>query len=653
VNCKRKTPGGTAARTACARAVIRGGIDEKTGEVVTAGVLAGRVGWCAALMSGMAGRMLARHWNAGDVGALGGGVDAAGRPLPAAAWMALRRLGWAARAPEGITVNDRIVRMAQEQAGRTLRSASWRQELISAVLATWPADPLNRTKKEWEAVRAAMSGGGHLPSSVLTASTRQILRFADAEGRLPTDLFELQGAPQVARFLLLCACDRQQATIERSPTDPGRVLLRLQLPVQPDPRSYRDWTWVACPIALPPTVPSGAVLHLPALRLANGKVRADVAFTHVVPASRQAGHVIALGVDWGLNTLLSAGAARRAADGTITAVGSGAQYRAAGVLAKGHRLRRQGEALHTKAGHYDRLIAGDQQHPLNAKRAILAEQIRHVSQRRCNLNDALARSAAPWTVDQAIAAGASVIYLEDLRSMEASGMGRTLNTRLSQTVRGKIATWIRHLAAETGITVVTVPARGTSRQCPRCLAPLRHAAAPDKPGRRGWKWAVCPSPVCGWQGDRDQGAWQRIAARGLTHQHTTITDQSSRAMTIPAINNDLENTAVVIAEPARPQPQADRARRKSSCPAPRRRRAPSPARPPGRAGQRPEGHAPTVRLLPRAARRNQDVTTISTPTTRHHPRGAALGAGFHLHAHATPPRWEPEPGKPPRLTQDP
>jgi hypothetical protein len=98
--------------------------------------------------------------------------------------------------------------MAQEQAGRTLRSATWRQELTRAVLATWPADPHNRTKKEWEAVRAAMTGGHRLPSSVVTASTRQILRFQRGQGRLPTDLFELQGAPQVARLLLLCGCVR-------------------------------------------------------------------------------------------------------------------------------------------------------------------------------------------------------------------------------------------------------------------------------------------------------------------------------------------------------------------------------------------------------------------------------------------------------------
>lgn len=147
-------------------------------------------------------------------------------------------------------------------------------------------------------------------------------------------------------------------------------------------------------------------------------------------------------------------------------------------------------------------------------------------------------------------------------------MGRTLNTRLSQQVRGQISDRIRHLAAEIGIAMVTVPARNTSKQCPQCLTPLRHCKAPDKPAVAGWKWA-----------------------------------------------------------PTRP--------------APRRRRAPSPARPNGQAGQRPEGPAPTDRRrLPRAAHRHQGGQAISTPTRRHRPRGAALGAGFHLHAHATPPRWE-------------
>jgi hypothetical protein len=453
-------------------------------------------------------------------------------------------------------------------------------------------------------------------------------------------VFELEPTPRVVRMLLLSACHGQQATIERADEPGRRALLRLQLPIRPDPRSYADWTWVACPIALPPTIPPGAVLHLPTLRIRQGKVRADLAYTHAVPKTGRSGHTVALGVDWGLNTLLSAGAARLHDDGRITALGSGAQFRATGVLAKQHRLRRLSERLHAKADHYQRLIGDRAQHELAGKHDVLRDEICRVSARRSNLNDALAWSAARWAIDQAIAARASVIYLEDLRSMEAKGMGRTMNTRLSQQIRGQITDRMRHLAAETGIAVVTVPARNTSKHCPHCLTPLRHRKAPDQPTTPGWKWAICPG--CGWQGDRDQGAWRRIAARGLTHQIKTVTDRASGHMLIRSVADKLEAKAMLTpaTKTSRDRSKTGPTRHKPTRPAPRRRRAPSPTGPPGPAGKRPEGHAPTNRTrLPRAAHRHQSVTTISTPTNRHKPRGATLGAGFHLHAHATPPRW--------------
>jgi hypothetical protein len=59
---------------------------------------------------------------------------------------------------------------------------------------------------------------------------------------------------------------------------------------------------------------------------------------------------------------------------------------------------------------------------LTAKTAVLRDEARHVADRRSHLNDALAWSAARWAADQALAAGASVVYVEDLRSMEARGM---------------------------------------------------------------------------------------------------------------------------------------------------------------------------------------------------------------------------------------
>lgn len=130
--------GGRTGLTSCARVLIRDGVDESTGEVLPARVMAERAGWCATLAREMTAGLLAGHWNPQDVRGLGSGLDAAGRALPGQAWMALRRLGWGVAPPDGVYVNDRVARMAQEQAGRLLRSAAWRDALTGGVLATWP-----------------------------------------------------------------------------------------------------------------------------------------------------------------------------------------------------------------------------------------------------------------------------------------------------------------------------------------------------------------------------------------------------------------------------------------------------------------------------------------------------------------------------------
>ncbi|GGJ66202.1 transposase [Streptomyces brasiliensis] len=303
----------------------------------------------------------------------------------------------------------------------------------------------------------------------------------------------------------------------------------------------------------------------------------------------------------------------------------------------------QCEALHAKADQYDRLIGGAGDHALAERHQVLRDEIAHVSRRRSNLNDAVAWAAARWAVDQAIVARATVIHVEDLRSVEALGMGRTHNTRMSQQVRGQIIDRMRHLAAEVGIAVVTVPARNTSKHCPACLTPLRHRKAPDRRTTAGWKWAICPNQECGWQGDRDHGARRRIAARGLTHQTKTVADRATGALMIRSVVDRLEAEAVISTAPetsrGRDRSKTGPTRPRTARPAPRRRRAPSPTSPSGPAGKRPEGHAHTARhCLPRAAHRDQGVNTSVKHT--HQQRGAALGAGFHLHAHASPPRWE-------------
>jgi hypothetical protein len=254
--------------------------------------------------------------------------------------------------------------------------------------------------------------------------------------------------------------------------------------------------------------------------------------------------------------------------------------------------------------------------------------------------------------------------------MEVRGKGRTLNTRLSSSARGQIVAHTRHQAARYGIAVVIVPARGTSRYCPACLTAFRHRAAPDRTAP-GWKWASCPNTACGYSADRDVAAWQRIGARGLQHQHLTVLDRASGTYvirrTVPELDRPVRHTTHPgPAIPDGPQQQAAAVDRTKAGPTrnrpvPRqRRRVPAPpgtlaaaSASAGPGGKRPAGRQPqppTHRTQRR--HRRQAPHTMSTPT-RHQPYGARLGAGFHLHTHATPaPRAGRPPGHPRSLFQD-
>lgn len=656
---------GQTERVACASASAFRGLDTVTGEALGAEALAGRVGWLTALVESMCAEVTGARWNRPDLARLASGHDPSGQRLPSHAWMALRMLGWAATVPAGLYVPDRVRRVAEEQAGRALRSAWWRTQITDAVLATWPAgpdaDPLRRTGAEWEALRAACPDGQGVAASILRARTRQIAAFHTAHGRLPAGLCELEAAPGGGRQVVLAAADKQLATLARCEEDSARyAVLTVRLPVRPDPRTRGDWHPVAIRFRLPPTIDHTAALHAPTLRLRGGRLRLDVAHTTAVPRTRRDGHVRAVAFDYGLNTLLTGGSLTLTggAQPTVHTNGQPVFFRPDGILAKADRLRVLAEQLWAKAAHLQSLAEGRaacglRPDPLTtAKLAVVRTEHARVSKRRTRLNEQLAQAAAHFMVGHARAAKASVIYLEDLRDMEARGKGRTLNTRLSGSVRGQIVVHTRHQAARYGIAVVIVPARGTSQYCPRCLTAFRHRAAPDRT-TPGWKWAVCPNRVCGYSADRDVAAWQRIGARGLYHQHLTVLDRSSGTYvirsTVPELDRPVRHTTHPgPATPAVPQQQSAAAVDRTKAgptrnrPVPRqRRRVPAPPGTPasaGPGGKRPAGRPPqppTHRTQRRG--RRQAPHTMSTPT-RHQPRGARLGAGFHLNAHATPQR---------------
>jgi putative transposase-like DNA-binding protein len=360
------------------------------------------------------------------------------------------------------------------------------------------------------------------------------------------------------------------------------------------------------------------------MRVVGGPVRVDLPWRTSVPSVPGAGHTVALGLDWGVNTLLTGTVGKLADTSTGTRVvsdGRMLRFDATGVSAKLHRLRGNREQVAARRDHYARLLEGlpasdpsGQRALLHAKHAILAAEHQHLCDRIRHLNHALAWAAARWAVDQASALGATVIFVEDLATLEARGR-RTGNARLSGQVRGRVVDAIRHLAARAGIATVTVPARGTSQRCPRCGAVLLHTPAPDRIRERGWKWAVCCS--CGLADDRDHAASERIVARGLLAQAHVRTDPKTghHASTMvvegnvararrPKCRTHAARVATRGAVPGRPRNHHCRPSRPKTRPAPHtsrrvpdRRAVPAPATS-TIAGKRPAGQAPKTRPYP-------------------------------------------------------
>jgi hypothetical protein len=360
-------------------------------------------------------------------------------------------------------------------------------------------------------------------------------------------------------------------------------VLRVRLPLTGRPTLPTQWAWHAIRFAVPEHVPACASLCAPTLRLVEGRVRVDLPWRLAVPSAPRAGHTVALGLDWGVNTLLTGTVGKLAVTPTGSRVvtdGRMLRFAATGVSAKLHRLRGHRQTIATRRDHRARLVDGLPENApdraaLTAKHAVLEVQHERVCARIRHLNHALAWAAARWAVDQASALGASVIYLEDLATLEARGR-RTSNARLSGQVRGSVVAAVRHLAAKAGIATVTVPARGTSKHCPRCGKPLHHAPAPDRTRERGWRWAVCPG--CGLAGDRDHAAAERIVARGLLAQSHVQTDpKTGQHATVTTVDGN-------VARARRPKRPTRGARRASHPPTMRR---PAAAAKPGR-------HRPTL-----------------------------------------------------------
>ncbi|MHB9861528.1 zinc ribbon domain-containing protein [Streptomyces sp. YIM S03343] len=614
-----------------------GAVLEDGGHRVGQRVLCERVGFLAALCQDLAARLVAARWDETALDVLAAGVDERGEALPSKGWMALRRLGWNTPGPAsacacacacasasasasaecggvggsvGVFVSDRVRRAGQEQAARALRLALHRRAVVMALLATWPADPSRRTRAEWAALREVLPAG--TSAAQIHNRTRQIRDWARTRaGRLPSGLCELEQPPAVAASVLLAAMDRQQTTLER--LDAARARLRVKLPLTAAPVSRLDWAWHVIDLRLPPAVGPDAVLHAPTLRpTPAGRIAVDLPHSRPLSTAPATGHQVAAGFDWGVNTLLTGTVGRLTGRGESRRVvtdGRPLIFDATAVSAKLHRLRTHREHLAAKRDHYQALANHPgAPHPhgdvLPDKAAVLQREHVRVCARIRHLNDALAWSAARWAVDQTQALGATVIYLEDLTTLQARGRRRG-NARLAGQVRGTVVEAIRHLAAKARIAVVTVPARGTSARCPGCLGPLTHHPAPDRLGERGWKWAHCTG--CHLSMDRDHAAARRIVSRGLLAQSHTTTDRATGTRTI---RTTVDGTVTCVRRPKKTTRRLRRARNAATRPAHARGQKTTPGK------MRPTPARPTPARRSKTSRRTPDVRTVpaTTPT---------------------------------------
>ncbi|WP_157857422.1 zinc ribbon domain-containing protein [Streptomyces yerevanensis] len=631
-----------------------GGVVESSGERVSQALLYERVGYLAGLSRELTRVLVASRWDEASLQVLAAGLDGQGEKLPSKGWMALRRLGWAgAAAPAaGVYVSDRVRRGAEEYAARTLRLALHRRTLLAAVLATWPADPFRRTGAEWTALRALLPTG--VSSAEIRNRTRQVRAYLAEHGKLPAGLCELEEPPEIAAQVLLAAMDRQQVTLQR--VDAGLARLRVKLPLCQAPASGRDWAWHAIDLRLPATVGPEAVLHTPTLRpTRSGRIAVDLPHSRPTAVAPAVGHTLAVGFDWGINTLLTGTLGRLTGQATTARVvtdGRPLLFDATAISAKLHRLRGHREHLATRRDHYQALADGlGSPHlawaALLDKAEVLQVEHERVCARIRHLNQALAWSAARWAVDQSAALGATVIYLEDLATLEARGK-RKGNARLSGQVRGMVVEAIRHLAAKAGIAVVTVPARGTSARCPGCLGPLGHHPAPDRLAERGWTWAHCPG--CHLSLDRDHAAARRIVSRGLLAQAHTSTDRATGNRTLRTV---MEGTVTAVRRPKKTTRRLRRARRQAAVPprpagpktTPGKMR-PTPSRPAGPQVRRTRTPRPTGQQAPATVQGLAVQTSRRMPEARTVPATTPLGVVQRPAGHdtQTPAHTGPVPG---------
>ena len=494
-------PGSTAPRQFAFTTRAHMAVDDATGEPIGLDDVDTRVGWLLDLITAAGAELVSRLWQPATFDVLATGLDRHDRRLPAQGHVAAARLGWNPRYPDGIYVPSRVCRVVTAHVVATLRTLTFRDTAIAALSARF--DPATG------AVAPPTESADYVPPGFVRGVQRQLAAHARRSGAAPAGrlrITDVQGPPKTSAMAQLSAADRQLAQITMTKRE---LVLTVKLPTSPAPAGRAQWRRVRLTAAIPAHLHGRAVTdwHLPTLVLDRRGLLWRCAATELVPVNDPKSAAVAVGVDWSPSTL---GAAAIAAEGPsgLSSDYRGWTYDDRGLGIKLGRLQAEGQMLHRKAARLTRLAATappEVRALLEEKIAVLNEHREAVGIKRGRINRELAFHFARQVTDYAAAADAEMIAVEDLTTLETRDHGRVNNNRAAQSARRRAVAALAHTAAGVGVPVVSVPARGSSAQCPGCDKPLA------RPG--GYHTAWCPR--CQVGGNRDHLAGVNLAKRAL------------------------------------------------------------------------------------------------------------------------------------------
>ncbi|MHA4848909.1 zinc ribbon domain-containing protein [Rhodococcus sp. MSC1_016] len=520
-------------------------VDDATDAPIGLDIIDVRVRWLLNLISCAESELVFRLWQPATFDALTAGRDGSGRKLPAQGHVAAARLGWNPSYPTGVYVPSRVTRVITSQAIGTLRTLAYRDTAISSLSARF--DPATGR------IAPPTTAGEYVPPGFARGVARQLtVRSRRAgSGERPTArvrITDVQTPPTSAPMARLSAADKQLSQI--AVTD-AVMTLTVKLPTNPAPAGRAHWQRVRLIAAIPPHLHTRAITdwHLPTLVLDHRGLLLRCAATESVPAPDPTSGSTAVGVDWSPSTLGAAAIVTERPDGLVSDY-RGFTYDDRGLGIKLARLQAEGQHLHRKAARLTRLAATappEVRVNLENKIAVLDLHRVAVGVKRGKINRELAFHFGREVTDYAAAAGAAVIAIEDLSTLETRRHGRVNNNRAAQSARRKAVDALAHTAAGVGVTMVSVPARGTSALCPGCNDTL------SRPG--GYHRAWCAR--CKVGGNRDHVAAVNLAKRALLGRSRVVRKRGKN----PEIRNTEHAPVRQCRDKTSPTPSRPRHRR--------------------------------------------------------------------------------------------